>query len=132
MEHIMLTKMKKPTNLSWLKAIDEFISENIGNNSLTITDVANAIYMSERQVYRKVKKFTGKTPNKYLQSLRLNKAKEYLEAGTFSTVKEVAISVGYSRSDYFSRLYETHFGVRPIKYFQTPVHEEMVSEYAEI
>lgn len=103
---------------NWLKKVDEFILANIDNNKLTVTDVAYAVFISERQFYRKIKKLSGKTPNQYLQDIRLKKARKFLESGTFSTVKEVALSVGYSRSDYFSRLYESHYGVRPVGYFQ--------------
>ena len=111
-----VTNNQKKTQ--WIEKVDEFIWENISNPKLTVTDIANAVYTSERQFYRTVKKVTGKTPNKYLQQLRMKKAKELLETHQFLTVKEVANHVGYTRSDYFSRLYKAKFGIRPIQYFQ--------------
>ncbi len=41
---------------TWLKEVDEFVWTNISRNDLTISDIACAIYTSERQFYRKIKK----------------------------------------------------------------------------
>lgn len=103
---------------SWLEKVNEYIHANLGNRNLTVADIADAVFMSERQFYRRIKKITGKTPNQYLKELRLEKAKNILEDGIFTTVKEVAYSVGYSRSDYFSSLFESHFGIKPTTFFQ--------------
>jgi len=117
MYYTVKSEKQTPAQQKWLKRVDEFIQDNINDQNLTVDKIAHAVFISERQFYRKIKKLTGKTPNQYLQILRLRKAKKMLEAGDYSSVKEVAFSVGYSRSDYFSRLYKSHFGVRPVTYF---------------
>lgn len=81
--------------------------------NLTIPKIAEELYMSERQFYRRVKRETGHTPNQYLQVARLVKARELLQARKGITIKEAALSVGYSRPDYFSKLFEGYFGIRP-------------------
>jgi AraC-like DNA-binding protein len=101
----------------WLKAVNDFINLHLSDRNLTVADIAAAVYMSERQFYRKIKKITGKTPNQYITEMRLQRAKKYLEEQVYDTLKEVALNVGYSRSDYFSLLFETRFGIRPSVYF---------------
>lgn len=103
----------------WLKEVNEFIHDHLSERHLTVADIAAAVFMSERQFYRKLKKVTGKTPNQYLTEMRLQRAKKYLEDQVFDTIKEVTLHVGYSRSDYFSLLYETRFGIKPSSYFST-------------
>ncbi len=87
--------------------------------NLTIPRIAEELFMSERQFYRRVKTETGYTPNQYLQVARLAKAKEILRSGKAVTIKEAAISVGFSRPDYFSKLFESYFGMRPGKYMES-------------
>jgi len=104
-----------PTNTqkSWLGELNAIISDQLHDPSLTIPKIAEALYMSERQFYRRVKKETGYTPNQYLQVARLAKARDLLRGRKSITVKEAALSVGYSRPDYFSKLFEAYFGIRP-------------------
>lgn len=108
----------------WFEEVEAYIEENIGDAHLTATEIASAVYTSERQFYRRVKQCTGRTPNRYLQLMRLRKAKELLESNQCKTVKEVANRVGYVRSDYFSRLYKARYGIRPIAYFSPRGREE--------
>ena len=97
--------------------VNEFIVDHLSDRNLTVSDMAGAVFLSERQFYRKLKRATGKTPNEYLTEIRLEKGKALLESGTYSTLKEVALSIGYSRSDYFSHLFESHYGFKPASYF---------------
>ena len=97
----------------WLIQVKEIIMERMDDPNLTIPQIAREIFMSERQFYRRIKSATGETPNRYLRQFRLKKAKEILENNAPVSIKEVALSVGYSRSDYFSRLYESAYGQRP-------------------
>ena len=46
---------------------------------------------------------------------RLTKAKTIIESGEYSTLNEVAYSVGYDDPLYFSRLFKMHFGIAPSK-----------------
>ncbi len=113
----LLTERQIEAYSKWLSKVTDFIKSNMSNRNLTVGDIADAVFMSERQFYRRIKKVTGKTPHQYLKDIRMEKAKKLLETGTFSTVKEVAYTIGYSRSDYFSSLYESQFGIKPASYF---------------
>ena len=72
--------------------------------------------MSRSLLYKKVKSLTGLTPNNYISQVRYNKAKFYLESNKYSTVKEVAYSVGFKDEKYFSRNFKKYFGKYPSAY----------------
>ncbi len=103
---------------NWLGKLNAIISGKLHDPNLTIPKIAEELYMSERQFYRRVKRETGYTPNQYLQVARLAKAKELLQARKGITIKETAMSVGYSRPDYFSKLFEDYFGIRPAAFMR--------------
>ena len=60
-----------------------------------------------------MRKLTGMTPNNYIRTRRLEKAKNILEIGVYPTVKETAFSVGYRSSDYFSKQFYNKYKVLP-------------------
>jgi len=93
--------------------LTQVIEQNLTNPFLTNAELASMIGMSERQFYRKVELMTGRSPNHYLRDVRLDKAVELLSSGNFSTVKEVAMRVGFIKVSYFSKLYENREGHRP-------------------
>ena len=103
-------------DLEWLIKVENEILENINFYGLNVSWLARQMTVSERQIFRKIDKFTGLTPNKYIRSLRLYKAKELLENYTYSTVNEVASAVGLKDPYYFSNLYKKQFGLKPKDY----------------
>ena len=98
---------------NWLDEVKNVLLSEMDNPGFTIPDLANAMCMSERSFHRKIKELTGQTANVFIQRQRLTKAKELLELGRLSLIKEVAYRVGYQRVDYFSNLFERHYGIRP-------------------
>ena len=60
----------------------------------------------------------GESPQKYILSRRLSHAKAIIDSGDFSTISEVAFSVGYNDPLYFSRAFKRKYGVSPSHYAQ--------------
>ena len=60
----------------------------------------------------------GTTPIKYLQRYRINQSKRLL-LETQQTITEVALTVGFSDSGYFSRIFRRETGLTPEAYRQT-------------
>lgn len=103
-------------DLDWLLQLENTILDHIDFYGLNVSWLAAQLNVSERHIFRKIEKFTGLTPNKYIRSIRLYKAKELLENYTLSTVNEVACAVGLKDPYYFSSLYKKEFGVKPKDY----------------
>jgi transcriptional regulator GlxA family with amidase domain len=71
--------------------------------------------LSERSFKRRFAKATGMTPIEYVQTLRLEEAKQILET-TDLAVEAVANEVGYEDPSYFGRLFRRTVGLTPAQY----------------
>lgn len=97
----------------WLKKVDSIINENMQNPNFQLLDLTNALEISTAKLYRHILKLTGRSPNKYIRLIRLKKAMEFLEKGTYPTVRETAESVGYIQPEYFTKLFKKEFDMLP-------------------
>ena len=57
----------------------------------------------------------GTTPKNYLIEKRLRYAEQILKSGEFNSIRQVAQTVGFEDSLYFSKCYRAFFGVSPSK-----------------
>lgn len=103
-------------DIEWLLQLETTILNNIDSYALCVSWLAGELAVSERQIFRKIEKFTGMTPNKYIRYIKLFYAKELLEKYIYSTVNEVACAVGMKDPYYFSSLYKKEFGKKPKEY----------------
>ena len=104
-----------PGTQKWLSRLHQIIDRNPVNPELNNQKLAQKLEVSERDLFRKVKKITGLSPQKYLRRYRLHKAMQFLENGKFRTVKETGYAVGYSNVSYFITQFEKEFGKKPFQ-----------------
>lgn len=78
---------------------------------LTADELAKQCGMSVPALEKTVKKYTGHGAMKYYNELKMRKATELLKDG--KSVKEVALSLGFSDQNYFSLRYKKWAGVPP-------------------
>lgn len=83
--------------------------------TLKITELADALAVSDRTLIRRFRSVLDQTPLSYLQDLRLEAARALLETSSHS-VEEVASQVGYSDTSSFSRLFRQRVGMSPGAY----------------
>ena len=83
--------------------------------SITARDVAAELNIDRTHFFRIFKAKTGSSPEQYILSLRIKKAKELL-AATANTVTEIASLVGVGDVYYFSKLFKRAEGVSPTEY----------------
>lgn len=103
---------------SWLAEVETIATKQVGNTQFGILQLAADLHLSERQLRRKIKLKTGLTPNQYFRHIKLDVARQYLEAGRYETVAEVSHKVGFSNTHYFSQIYQKHFGKKPSDYLR--------------
>ena len=96
----------------FLSNITHIIEDNISNMDLNVSLLSEIADISTKQLYRKIKQLTGKTPVEYIRSIKMKKAAILLSNGTFS-VSEVMYLVGFSNPSYFSKCFHTEFGKAP-------------------
>ncbi|MEQ2027322.1 helix-turn-helix domain-containing protein [Xenorhabdus szentirmaii] len=84
---------------------------------LSVADLANKIHLCERQMKRRFKIATGKTPIQYIQQIRMSQAKYWLEKSQ-KTIEEISHEVGYEDIRYFRELFKRCHGLTPKEYRQ--------------
>lgn len=88
-----------------------YMAENYENSKLTVKAVAEKCFVSEIYLRKLFAKHRNTTPFKELTDIRMKKARTLLLEKR--SVKETALSVGYSDIYQFSRAYKKIFGYPP-------------------
>lgn len=104
------TIRKKDSNL--IKHIQKFIEDNYTSPHLSLTMVADEFGISEAYLSSLFKQKTSENFSKYVERLRMEKAREYIENGKF-LINEIAEIVGYNSPQVFRRAYKRYFGSTP-------------------
>lgn len=93
-----------------LQFVEEHYDEDIG-----LETIADRVDLSPNYLSAIFKQTTGRSYIDYLTELRMKKAKEKLQDLSL-TVYEIAEAIGYSSSQYFSRVFKKHIGMTPSAY----------------
>ncbi len=97
-----------------ISSIVEYMSEHY-SESLTNDDLARLAGVSTTYFRRLFSSYMGTSPINYLRKLRIEKAKEMLKSD-YSSISDLARSLGYSSIYDFSRDFKKHVGVSPSRY----------------
>ena len=92
----------------------EFIASNFHTN-LSLDLVADHLHISPEHLSREFKKEIGENFIDYLLKLRIAKAKEYLQQGSYKAY-EVANLVGFHDEKYFSKVFKKNTGFTPSEF----------------
>ena len=95
-----------------LKQAMEIIESRLSDAAFSVTLLAEELGMSVRDLQRKMKKLLDAGPKELITNLRIERAKQLL-AGRAGTVSQIAYKVGFSRPEYFMRIFKQHTGMTP-------------------
>ena len=93
----------------------EYIQNNFRSPDFSIEQMALTVSLSVVRLEKLFKMETGKTIIDYMTMLRVQSAKELLINGCYK-VYEVSDHVGYSSSQYFSKVFKKAVGMSPLDY----------------
>ncbi len=97
-----------------LRRVLDYINRNFAGK-ITLETLAELSHYSADYLIRAFSRHTGRTPVAYVNFLRLRKAESLLADGSLS-VSDIALSVGFNHSAYFSKLFKRQFGCSPSEY----------------
>lgn len=109
-----IDRVKYSTKIETMKRLltaYEYIYDNL-EQKITLTDLSQVAMLSEYHLYNSFKKVFKRTPHKYINTLKMRKAKEYICKGDYS-VSDVAFMLNYPDVATFSKLYKKFNGVPP-------------------
>ncbi|NQU53750.1 MAG: helix-turn-helix transcriptional regulator [Bacteroidetes bacterium] len=104
--------LKSHTKGIFLQKLNALILTNLSNEDFNTDCLCKGMALSRTQLYRKLKTLTHLPPAQYIQFVRLQKAKEFLQ-NTNMNVGEVVLKVGFASHSHFTRAFHDQFGINP-------------------
>lgn len=101
----------------WLKKLESVSKDALEKQlGLSAAYLSDAMALSHRQLFRRIKALTGLSVKQYIQEVKLQKARHLLENKSHETVAEVAYICGFNSRGYFSTIYRKRYGKKPASY----------------
>ena len=107
-----LAEVQVSADAGFLKTLDEYISKNLGNEALSVSDLASVSCMSESSLFKKMKGALGIGPGEYILLVRLKRASALLKDPTIS-IADISVMVGFKSHSTFSTAFRKQFGMSP-------------------
>ena len=107
------------TNESNFGKMVQFLNEHY-NEQIKLKDLAKQFYINKNYACFLFKKHTDMTYSEYLNTIRMNKARELL-VDTSLSIAEVSERAGYSDYFYFSKLFKRIYGMTPAQFRKQPL-----------
>jgi len=101
----------------FLRKVTSIIIENIANESFGVNQLIAEVSMGRSAFYSKIKDVMDCGVSEYIKQVRINEAANLLKS-TKQPVGEIAILVGFSNQQHFSRVFKDVKGCTPLKYRQ--------------
>ncbi len=92
-----------------------YIERRIGDESLRIDDMAEAVGMGRTVFYGKIKELVGVSPSDFLKQVRMQRAQQLIMRSK-KTFSEIAYSVGFTDPKYFTKCFKKETGKTPSEY----------------
>lgn len=99
-----------------LKLMMIFVREHFAEK-ISISDLASAAFLSERECYRIFQRSLHVTPVEYIKSVRLREACRLL-GKTQRSITSISYACGFGSSSYFGKTFRETMGCTPLEYRQ--------------
>lgn len=113
----MVHRNRKNKAAKLIVDIKAYVDQHYDQSKLRIDDIARHLFLDYHYLCKVFKKETGKTLNDYITEIRVNKARELIDTGSYS-LAAVADKVGYENPNYFGKCFKKHTGLSPARYME--------------
>ncbi len=96
----------------FMKKLMSSVENHVSDAQFSVTQLSNEMNMSVSQLSRKLKALIDQSPQKFIRSIRMQRALELLKKNS-GNVSEISWDVGFEDPSYFSRVFKNHFGCLP-------------------
>jgi signal transduction histidine kinase/DNA-binding response OmpR family regulator len=103
---------------TFLKEVIRVVEEKMTDPGFSMETVAESMNMSRSAFYKKFKSLTGLTTVEFVRDMRLQRSKQYFDAGS-TNIAEVAYWSGFSNPKYFSTCFREKYHVSPSDYLKS-------------
>lgn len=95
--------------------IKEYIAKHYSDETLSVREISEHVFLSASYVCTYFKNETGQTLNQYLTDYRIEKAKQLLSDPRYQ-IADISDKVGYSNGNYFGKSFKKLVGLSPSEY----------------
>lgn len=118
LRNLILKSAYADSNNQLFLAVD-YIKKNI-DKALSIDEVAAVAFMSRQSFFRHFKNELGITPNNFILTEKIKKAKQLLKKDFNRSVTDIAYTLAFSSTSHFIQNFKKIVGTTPYKYRQQP------------
>jgi AraC-like DNA-binding protein len=97
---------------AFVKKVRDAIEANLTDANFTVEHLCKLVFISHSQLHRKLEAITSLSPNKFIRTIRMQKAEELLKHPT-NSIASVASDCGYNDPGYFARVFKQEYGITP-------------------
>lgn len=98
----------------FFESVIQYIDENYYDSNLNVSVLADYFKLTRSYFSKRFKEETGESVLDYINRLRINKSKEYLNQDY--SISEVALKIGFNDPGTFIRIFKKYEGITPGKY----------------
>ena len=99
------------------KAINT-VEEHMSDTEFSVDSFNKKIGMSRSRMHRKIKALTAQSTSEFIRTIRLKRAASLLEKSQMP-VEEIAYTVGFNSTAYFTKCFKIQFGKTPSDYMKS-------------
>lgn len=107
-----------------VEAVKRYIAAHYGDE-MSVERLSELVYMAPSYLSSVFKKETGQNLNRFIKSVRMEKAKELLEQ-TMMKIVDISTACGYPNVSYFCYSFREYYGISPQKFRESG--DEMIEE----
>ena len=89
------------------------------NEPVTLEDIAGSILVSKSECCRCFKRTLNVTPFEYLMKYRILESTKLMRQKPYESIAEIAGSVGFNNTSYYTKIFKKYMGYTPTEYKQT-------------
>lgn len=108
---------------TFLKEVIRLVEEKMTDHDFNVEAMAGKMNMSRTNFYKKFKSLTGLTTVEFVRDMRLQRAKQYFDAGK-TNISEVAYWSGFNNPKYFSTCFREKYDASPTDYLKSLSKED--------
>ncbi len=115
-----ITHALRPCDRDFYQRWKSLINDHFHEPDLSVKKLAMLAYLSQRQLFNKVKNITGRSPKTWLNEFRIRRAKKLLRTEAIS-ISQIAENTGFSSASNFSKTFRKIAGMPPSTYRKNAV-----------
>lgn len=104
----------------FMEKVHQLLEKNLSEDSYTVKKLVSDLGMCRTKFYNKITEITGSSPQEYIFSFKMDKARMLLLTQQY-TVEEIATCLGYCDGKYFGKRFKEFYHVSPTQYVKNAI-----------